>query len=284
VRDRTIWAIIIIYALFAGAKPLLTDTSFFILVPAVSILGPILFVLLHAPRQIGWRNLVAFFILATVISWSYESLSIATGFPFGNYHYTDKLGLKLGTVPVLIMPAYFGVCYISWLIARTLTGNLTPEKSWTWPTIVVSAFVMVMWDLSMDPSRATINGVWIWHDGGAYFGVPFINFVGWFLCVATIFGAFGYWLHRQKGANVTVPDGPAQAQALGLYVGLFAEFVSLLFLGPTTGTVTDATGQIWKLRDIYQSLGLVSIFTMGFVILLTGLTLQKQHQDKSASK
>jgi Carotenoid biosynthesis protein len=166
--NALLWLVIALYAAFAAAKPLLAGTSLFILVPLVAILAPVLFVLLHAPRQIGWKNLAVFFLLAFVISWSYESLSIATGFPFGNYHYTDGLGWKLGTVPLLIMPAYFGVCYISWLIARTLTQSVAPAQSHGWPVVLVAAFVMVMWDLSMDPSRATVNLTWIWHDGGAY--------------------------------------------------------------------------------------------------------------------
>ncbi|HMS94138.1 MAG TPA: carotenoid biosynthesis protein [Tabrizicola sp.] len=275
-KDRILWTITGLYALFAAAKPLLAGTALFALVPIVSILAPILFVLLHAPRQIGWTNLGVFFGLAFAISWSYESLSIATGFPFGNYHYTEDLGWQLGTVPLLIMPAYFGVCYISWHIARTLTEALDPARAHGWPVVLVAAFVMVMWDLSMDPSRATVNLTWIWHDGGAYFGVPFVNFAGWFLCVATIFAAFALWLKRTRANGVATPDRPAQAQALALYAGLFAEFIAFAAIGPKTGTVTDATGQVWALRDIFESLGLVSIFTMGFVLVLTTLALRRQ--------
>ena len=216
----------------------------------------------------GWRNLIGFFVLTCVISWGYESLSIATGFPFGNYHYTDNLGPKLGTVPVLIMPAYFGVCYISWLIAGRLAQGAP-----LWGITVSAGFVMVMWDLSMDPARATVHQAWIWHDGGAYFGVPFQNFAGWFLCVVTIFAAFAVWQKRQDAlANSTVQS---DAQALGLYGALFAELVACLAYTPT-GNVADATGYVWALADIYQSLALVSIFTMGFVILLTSMKLAQK--------
>lgn len=273
--NRLIWLVIAIYALFALAKPFIAGTGLQELVPAVSILMPFLFVLLHSPKQIGWANLAAFFVACFIISWGYESLSIATGFPFGNYHYTDNLGPKLGTVPLLIMPAYFSVCYISWLIARLLVDGTAPAQSHHWTVVLVAAFVMVMWDLSMDPARATVHQAWIWHDGGAYFGVPFANFAGWFLCVATIFAAFALWLSRRGAAGVAQPDRNALLQALGLYVALFAEFVGFAAFAPT-GTVTDAVGQVWNLRDIYQSLGLVSLFTMGFVIVLTLLKLRRQ--------
>ncbi|HMS96781.1 MAG TPA: hypothetical protein PKA03_16460, partial [Tabrizicola sp.] len=107
------------------------------------------------------------------------------------------------------------------------------------------------------------------------FGVPFVNFAGWFLCVATIFAAFALWLRAKGASGVATPDRQAQAQALALYAGLFSEFVAFIALGPKSGTVTDATGQVWNLRDIYESLGLVSIFTMGFVLVLGLLALSR---------
>ena len=85
-----------------------------------------------------------------------------------------------------------GVCYISWLIAALPTGHSGKVRP-NWLLALTTSFVMVMWDLSMDPARATVAQVWIWHEGGADFGVPFVNFAGWFLCVFTIFMAFSPW-------------------------------------------------------------------------------------------
>lgn len=273
-QNRILWGLIALFALFNAAKPLIAGTAVSAFTPFVSIAAPVIFVLLHAPRQIGWARLGLFFALCCAISWSYESLSIATGFPFGNYHYTDTLGPKLGTVPLLIMPAYFGVCYISWLIARQLTDHARPHAQPIWLVAVVAAFVMVMWDLSMDPARATVHQAWIWHDGGAYFGVPFVNFAGWLLCVLTIFLAYGATSARLSRPEPS-PEGQVDALPLGLYAALFTEF-EVQAAWPHQGTIPDAMGQMWNLRDIYQSLGLVSIFTMGFVIVLTLIKLTGQ--------
>ena len=46
-----------------------------------------------------------------------------TGFPFGWYHYSDALGPKLFLVPLLIGPAYFGMGYLSWALARAILGD-----------------------------------------------------------------------------------------------------------------------------------------------------------------
>ena len=55
---------------------------------------------------------------------------------------------------------------------------------------------MVMWDLCIDPASSTISGAWIWRDGGGYFGVPLVNFLGWYLCVFTIYLVFALYLRR----------------------------------------------------------------------------------------
>jgi hypothetical protein len=47
-----------------------------------------------------------------------RDLDILTGFPFGHYVYTDKLGPKLWLVPLLIMPAYFSMGYIAWTLGH----------------------------------------------------------------------------------------------------------------------------------------------------------------------
>ena len=86
------------------------------------------FVLIHGRRRYGWDNLFIFFGITFLISWLTETTSIATGFPFGNYHYTDRyadlLGAKIGTVPLTVMPAYFVAGYLAWTMATVFLGNL----------------------------------------------------------------------------------------------------------------------------------------------------------------
>ena len=46
-----------------------------------------------------------------------------------------------------------------------------------------AALVMTMYDVATDPVVSTVNSLWIWHDGGEYFGVPISNFAGWVFVV-----------------------------------------------------------------------------------------------------
>jgi uncharacterized membrane protein len=54
-------------------------------------------------------------------------------------------------------------------------------------TPAIASFIMVSWDLTIDPMMSTITGNWVWHNGGSYFGVPVSNFLGWYLTVYVFF-------------------------------------------------------------------------------------------------
>lgn len=280
-RDRFLWLITCVFGGFALLKATPAAAFLHALIPAISILVPTTFAFVHGTRRIGWSSMLTFFLIAFVISWSMESLSIATGFPFGHYHYTDNLGPKLGTVPLLIMPAYFSMCYVSWNLAHVVLDKFDhrADALQRFAVPILAAFVMVMWDLCMDPSRATVHHAWIWHDGGSYFGVPFVNFLGWFLTVYLIFQAFALVLQRQKTTSHR-PDNGDQRRAtwmlnVAFYFATFLEFVAMAGLAPDR-PVTDAVGVVWSTRAMYQSLGLVSLFTMGFVVVLAFLAIRKR--------
>lgn len=82
------------------------------------------FTVVHGAMRYGLKGIVAFAAICLVISNAIENIGVATGFPFGPYHYTDALGPKLGYVPLLIGPAYLGVGYLSWVIGMVLVGDV----------------------------------------------------------------------------------------------------------------------------------------------------------------
>src|SRR6266567_6263396 len=94
--------------------------------------------------------------------------------------YFFVIGPKLFLVPLLIGPAYFGTGYLAWVLATVLIGDVRPKGSWftTFAVPFIASFMMVAWDLSMDPTSSTIQHLWIWEQGGGYFGVPLTNFLG----------------------------------------------------------------------------------------------------------
>jgi uncharacterized membrane protein len=246
------------------------------------------FMVIHGLRNYSAVEVLAFLIIGFVVSNAYENLSVLTGFPFGNYYYTDEFGYKLFLVPLVIAPAYIGMGYLSWMLAQVLLGtwgrSLRGSERVLLP--VVASFVMVMWDLVMDPKSATIYQFWIWEDGGDYFGVPFVNFLGWLLCVYTIFQLFVLYLTRRerRGDRAIRPQMILPSY---WYTAVIAYSSVALNQGlraldkPENTTVYDAAGVAWQTDHINSSMGLITIFTMGFVILLSSILIARSTENKS---
>lgn len=221
------------------------------------------FVLFFGSKRYGWRRLLIFFGITAVISWSMESLSIATGFPFGHYHYSSNLGPKLGAVPLIIMPAYFANGFLAWTISHIFLTNLGTgiTKRNLFQVPVIAALVMVMWDFCIDPVTSTIDHDWIWENGGSYFGVPIQNYFGWFLTVFLIYQTFALYL-RWRGSR----EAPADPPEIPLPK-------SYWFLAPVMFIGTAILGLVHPFAiksnpEIYWSMFLATVMTMIFVSLL----------------
>jgi uncharacterized membrane protein len=152
----------------------------------------VLFSLTHACYALGWRHTLVFFVLSAAISWLYEQIGVLTGLIYGPYHYTDVLGPKLGEVPLLIPLAWFMMIYPSYVIANLIASDQpigSPGRGGRiiWMA-VLSAAVMTAWDLVVDPvlSGPAVQA-WIWERGGAYFGIPIQNYVGWMVTTFTVY-------------------------------------------------------------------------------------------------
>src|SRR5438270_79093 len=235
------------------------------------------FALIHGALRYRWSGVVTFFVISLVVSNVLENVSILTGFPFGHYHYTASAGPKLFLVPLFIGAAYFATGYLAWMLATVLVGDVRRGGSW-FTTIVVpliGSAVMVMWDLTLDPTASTIQHLWIWEQGGGYFGVPLTNYLGWFFTVYVFFQLFALFVRFRTtadGATRRLPDS-YYAQAIMLYadLGLMAVVAYLATSG--SRLVTDAAGVAWQTRSITEAEASVSIFTMIFVAALTAVKL-----------
>jgi len=160
----------------------------------------VLFAVLHCARCEGWVRTGLFFAMAAVISYLLEEAGVRTGLIYGPYHYSDLLGPKLGDVPVLIPLAWFMMIYPSWMVARAMLAGIdTRTVMGIGSLAAVAAFVMTGWDMVMDPGMAAA-GNWTWEKGGAYFGVPRHNYVGWVATTFLVYCVAG-WLWR-KGERV----------------------------------------------------------------------------------
>ena len=251
------------------------------------ILSPILvlitltFSAIHGVVRYGWKKMLIFFLITFVISWIYENVSVATGFPFGHYHYTDFLGFKLLYVPLSIMPAYFGNAYLSWTMADVLLDeySVRPSGGSIFYLPFIAAFVMVMWDLGFDPSASTIAQAWIWEEGGSYFGVPLSNYAGWFLCVFTIYLLFALYLTKSEiyEPKRLVQEKLYWVMAVLMY-GLAAFYIPIKALIVPEIMFTTLDDRQWWTTDLFRTSALVMFFTMFFVVSLALIKIARKNK------
>jgi putative membrane protein len=276
-----LWTVVVLYAVLTVVNAVFPNQiPVPILIPSLVVL-PFAFALLHGVRRYMWAGIIAFLVMCLAVSNLLENTSILTGFPFGHYHYTGVLGPKLFLVPLLIGPAYFGTGYLAWVLATLLVGDVHPRATGftTFTVPFIGAFMMVAWDLVMDPTSSTIRQVWIWEQGGGYFGVPLTNFLGWFFTVYVFFQLFAIYLRfRRAGRGVVEETVPRShyGQAVVMYAVIGLIPVVTYLVGGTNAAVTDAAGNVWHTRSIAEAAATVSIFTMLFAAALSTVKLLQQ--------
>jgi len=200
------------------------------------------FSLFHAWYFLGWRKTLVFFVITAGVSWGFEEVGVQTGLIYGNYSYTDYLGQKIGHVPVIIPLAWFMMIYPSYVIANVIYSKKPFLQNIKISKIILisilSAGIMTAWDSVIDPylSGDTVNA-WVWQDGGAYFGIPIHNFLGWMVTTFTIYMIYRIIESKSKPIEYSINNYylilPIIAYGLMLIANLIpGEPAELLFIGP----------------------------------------------------
>lgn len=129
----------------------------------------------------GLRRTIVTFAIVAFLTWLAEFIGSSTGFPFGDYTYTDLLQPQLLHVPLVIPIAWFMMLPPSWVIAQSiLRSHCSSKIRYSIVFALVSALAMTAWDLFLDPQMVAW-GFWTWDNPEGYFGIPWINYFGWVL-------------------------------------------------------------------------------------------------------
>jgi putative membrane protein len=134
------------------------------------------------------------FVVSFCLSLASELAGTSTGFPFGAYGYTTRLGYLIGgLVPFNIPTSWFYMLVASLAICgRLLAAKDDNASKWWWS--FVAAFVLTAWDVSMDPAMVK-TAHWLWRlpdlstahpiaqfvGSDFFFGMPITNWLGWLL-------------------------------------------------------------------------------------------------------
>jgi uncharacterized membrane protein len=273
-----LWLLIAIYAaarilqVFPSRVPMLA-------VVALHVLPPLLFALIHGAMFYRVRGILAFVVISVVVGGIFEYVGVRTGFPFGHYYFTDLMGPKLSVVPIFLGFAYVGMGYLSWTMATVILGGKRNPVSGSRVIALplIAGFIMVAWDWSMDAVWSTVLGAWIWVDGGAYFGVPITNFLGWYLTVYVIYQLFALFLKGRSMESIPLTSDYWR-QAVLFYAASAAGNILLALPQRGPKIVSDASGAQWRVHDITAASALVSIFVMGAFALLAWVRVADQER------
>lgn len=172
-------------------------------------------------RFVGWRWWSAF-VAVYALSFLSEYAGTTLGFPFGSYHYSELLGWKLlGHVPLVIPVSWFFMAVPAYVLAL---WTFPQEQRW-YGRVMLGALLLSMWDLSLDPAMSYLNRYWIWAEKGHYYyGMPLINFFGWYVTSLAVMGAL-VWL--RVDAWVRALPVRWMAWFYGLNVGLSLGMVAI---------------------------------------------------------
>jgi putative membrane protein len=152
----------------------------------------------YAYRVLGLKRCLTFMLPAVFLSLGSELLGTSTGFPFGYYGYLDGLGYKIaGLVPFTIPLSWFYLGFSTYVLARVgLESVAKTAPNWLRQigAIAIGAVLLTAWDIVLDfaMSQDSIR-FWEWRQAGAFYGMPYQNFVGWlgtgalFMSVAALF-------------------------------------------------------------------------------------------------
>jgi uncharacterized membrane protein len=267
------WTLVAIYlAMVVGYawKP----TPFAQILAAIGIISAFA----HATWMYGLKSALAFLAICLAVAFALENLGSSTGVLFGRYHFAIGAQLPhVGIIPVIVGPLWFGMGYFAWVVAATLLGGADQYLNRQLNVLalpLVAAFVMTQWDFVMDAPESTIAKAWIWHDGGADFGVPLTNYMGWLLTSWIFYQAFAFYLSKRGDVRPPGRNGALRLAAILFYACSGFTHLTPWLLGQH-GEVADATGYIWRVQDLRETAVAVMLFTTFFTSMLAALRLAR---------
>lgn len=179
---------------------------------AITVVVFFLASVVHATTYHRSRGFFVVAVVVPVLGWVAERFGSSTGYPFGDYVYTDALGPQLLDVPVVVPLAWAMMAYPTYVAASVVVTRVR------WLVPVVAAWSLMAWDFFLDPMMVEL-GAWRWNttepDLPGIAGIPLTNYAGWFavgLVISTVLLAL-----PARRASV--------AQPATLYVWVYASSV-----------------------------------------------------------
>lgn len=135
----------------------------------------VLFVALGRHAGLSW---IPALLAIYAVSFLAEHVGTGYGIPFSGYSYTGLLGPTLaGRVPYVIPLSWFLMSAPAFIMARATFPGLRRAL----PRILLASVLLVTWDLALDPAMSYLTPYWLWESTGPFYGMPWVNLLGWLL-------------------------------------------------------------------------------------------------------
>ena len=164
----------------------------------------------------------AMLIMAFIFGYSVEYLGVSQGL----YAYLRGFVFLPGCVPIYIPFGWAFIFYSAYITSARLFDH--------WLHIgLCSGLLAVALDFLMDPGAA---GLYLWHWSQQFipwYGIPWNNFVGWFMIIFCLATAHSFVEQRLKdwGTGITALAGKIALSMLGGYLLIVVLFTGYLFIG-----------------------------------------------------
>jgi uncharacterized membrane protein len=183
---------------------------------AIVLLGAVLSVA-HAGLSRGGRTAAGVLLLVGVTAVGFEAVGLATGFPYGEYRYSEALGPTLLGVPFLVPLAWLMMAWPSWLLGELLTRRVRVARRHL-VRVGAAAAVFAGWDVVLDPQLVQA-GYWTWTRPRPGLPgidtVPLTNLGGWLLAGLVVMTLLDLVVVRRSIGDAPRVDGTAPLLALG---------------------------------------------------------------------
>jgi uncharacterized membrane protein len=201
--ERILWPVfclnllVLFIHLFIIKEPIGIDFDLTSPITLLVLVLPVAILFLHSTLTLGKVRGLFFVFLASIIGLIFEFWGLKTGTVFGGEYIYQSVGPSVLGVPLSVICFWSVFIYLGYSISNSFLYWLNKSK----PSlknknlltllglILLDGFLVVAIDLFMDPLQVQM-GSWVWPAGGAYFGVPIGNFLGWFEVTILVTGIY----------------------------------------------------------------------------------------------
>ncbi|MFH0791746.1 MAG: carotenoid biosynthesis protein [bacterium] len=161
------------------------------------LLFPIILMISHSFIVLSPKRGMIFILIGMIVGTVMEHFGLKYGVIFGGEYVYSMSFPAIFTVPLPVVLFWPVFIYTSYSLVNSFLvwfrKNKPSRLKGNWLTViflvVCDGLLVTAIDLFMDPLQV-IDGNWSWIGGGAYYGIPVGNFIGWFVVAFITSGLF----------------------------------------------------------------------------------------------